>query len=68
MKRNSTGQVDFDSGGPLTDRWLAKNVPQPSTDHKGHIVSNSYVEFEDLNQFGRFSYNSCNKEIEVISV
>lgn len=66
MKRQSYDEVDFDTGGPLTDKWVVKNVSKPSTCSQRLSVTGSYVEFEELNEFGRFSYNSFNKDVEVI--
>lgn len=65
MKRHSGGG-DFDVGGALTDKWIAPNVPNPpQTSFTKLIVNESYVEFEDLNRLGRFSFNKHNKEVEV---
>ena len=67
MKRHSTDQIDFDSGGPLTDKWVVKDPPKkPSATPKIHTVDTSYVKFEELNELGRFSFNSYNKDVEVI--
>ncbi|XP_019864316.1 PREDICTED: uncharacterized protein LOC100641791 [Amphimedon queenslandica] len=69
MKRHSTDQIDFDSGGPLTDKWVVKDPPKkPSAPPKIHTVDTSYVKFEELNELGRFSFNSYNKDVERLMV
>lgn len=66
MRRSSSDQVDFDSGGPLTDKWVIKDPPQkPTSPTKVLTVDTSYVKFEDLNELGHFSFNAYNKDIEV---
>ena len=65
MKRRSNDRSDLASDGILTDKWVAPNVTEPSERPKYPDVNNSYVEFEDLNRLGRFSYNKYNKEVEV---
>lgn len=66
MKRRSGNKSELDDGGVLTDKWVVPNVPEtPSLSTRLEVID-SYVEFEELNQFGRFSYNQYNKDIEVM--
>jgi hypothetical protein len=62
MKRH--GEEDTDVGGALTDKWVVPDVPHPQDSLGILTVNESIVEFEDLNRFGRFSFNNYNKEIE----
>lgn len=68
MKRRSGNKSDLDDGGVLTDKWVVPNVPETTSLSTRLEVIDSYVEFEELNQFGRFSYNQYNKDIEVIYI
>ena len=68
MKRQSLEQVDFDLGGALTDKWVVPDIPNPPPPPSKPIkplINESYVEFEDLNTLGTFSFNRYNKEVEV---
>ena len=49
----------------LTEKWVVPNIPLPTSGHSWPETTESYVEFEDLNRLGRFSYLKHNKDTEV---
>lgn len=57
--------MDVETDGILTDKWVVPNTPDPVDPSTLLQVTSSFVECEDLNQLGRFSYNGHNKETEV---
>ena len=66
MKRRSSDKADLSSSdGVLVDKWYVPNAPEPLQRAKWPEINDSYVEFEELNRLGRFSYNKYNKETEV---
>ena len=67
MKRLSHGTTATDGDGDavLADKWVVPDAPQSAEAPKWPRVEHSYVEFENLNTLGRFSYNKYNREIEV---
>lgn len=65
MKRRSGGNTNDDTSGALIDKWFAPSVPIVKHRAKWPEVDDSYVDFEDLNKLGRFSYNKYNKDTEV---
>lgn len=65
MKKRSSSATDDTSESALVDKWFAPNVPESLQQAKWPEVDTSYVEFEDLNTLGRFSYNKFNKDTEV---
>ena len=65
MKKRSTGNTSDSTSGALIDKWYALDVPKLEQRAKWPEVDNSYVDFEDLNKLGRFSYNKYNKDTEV---
>lgn len=69
MKRLSQGSKEIEStDSVLTDKWVVQGAPQPSREERWPMVEHSYVEFEDLNTLGRFSFKKCNKETEVSKI
>ncbi len=65
MKRRSSGANVDTASETLIEKWYAPNVPDLAERAKWPEILTSYVEFEDLNKLGRFSYNKFNKDVEV---
>lgn len=67
MKRSSTGgnTTSDSTSGALIEKWSALNIPESTKVTKTSEIHTSYVEFEELNKLGRFSYNKYNRDIEV---
>ena len=75
---NQEEEVDS-VGGVLTEKWVIPDAPPPAkkcvslstmkTEYflssRGRQKIDSFVECEGLDKFGRYSFNGCNKEIEV---
>lgn len=61
----SGGREKEPSDGVLTEKWVVQGAPPPSEEERWPLVEHSFVEFEDLNTLGRFSFNKYNKETEV---
>ena len=68
MKRRSSGANVDTASETLIEKWYAPNVPDLTERAKWPEIQTSYVEFEDLNKLGRFSYNKFNKDVEVTQV
>lgn len=67
MKRQSRGQQEdeeTDLGGKLVDKWVVPGIPEPPIWVERFQLVESFVDCEDLNKFGRFSFNNFNKKIE----
>ena len=66
MKRLSHGGKEGEPAKDvLTEKWVVQGALPPSQEEKWPLVEHSFVEFEDLNTLGRFSYNKYNKDTEV---
>lgn len=65
MKRSSTGSISDNSSGALIEKWSAVIIPDTTCIVETPEIHTSYVEFEELNKLGRFSYNKYNRDIEV---
>ncbi|CAI8032859.1 hypothetical protein GBAR_LOCUS18545 [Geodia barretti] len=67
MKRHTLGNAEeeVDSvGGVLTEKWVVPDAPPSAKCSTIRKRIDSFVECEELDTFGRYSYNGCNKEIE----
>ena len=58
--------MDIETDGALTDKWVVPNMPDPVDPSTLLQMTSSFVECEELNRLGRFSYNGHNKETEVL--
>ena len=66
MKRLSHGgQESEPAKDVLTEKWVVEGAHPPPKEEVWPLVEHSFVEFENLNTLGRFSYNKYNKDIEV---
>lgn len=66
MKRLSQGSKEVEStDSVLTEGWVVQGAPEASREERWPPVEHSYVEFEELNTLGRFSFKKYNKETEV---
>ena len=66
MRRRSANRDELETErDSLTEKWVVPNVPLPASECSWPETTESYVDFEDLNRLGRFSYLKHNKETEV---
>lgn len=66
MRRRSANRDEIETeGNSLTEKWIVPNIPLPMSGCNWPETTESYVEFEDLDRLGRFSYLKHNKETEV---
>lgn len=67
MRRHLAGQDLADVDGLLTERWIVPSTT-PAINKKVAIeVSDSFMGFEDLRKFGRFSFKGFNKDVEMMA-
>ncbi|XP_064393698.1 M-phase phosphoprotein 6-like [Halichondria panicea] len=58
---------DSSSMGALIKKWVVPDVPVVDDVTNKMKSTNSFIQCEELNRLGRFSYNKFNKEIERLS-
>eukprot|EP00731_Ephydatia_muelleri_P027100 Em0018g1200a len=68
MRRHLANQDLTDGDGSLTEKWIVPSASPAIANKKGSIeVSESFMNFEDLSRFGRFSFKGFNKEVEIMA-